>query len=96
MGTEQKTPPTLEIKLGEMLKDMEKSKGGNSLLFQPVYSENQLATLKEIGISKNLAFEAQALASLPEDDQIKVKTGFGLQRAKPHSKYFPHQGWGNC
>ena len=65
------------IKLGEILTEMEKNKGGNPEL-QPVDHNNQLekpVTLKEIGISKDLSSESQAIASLPEEEKEKFKKG---------------------
>ena len=63
-----------EIKLGEFLQLMEKNKGAAA---NAVYSANsvQPPTYTEIGISRNLAFEAQVLATLPESDQNDVISG---------------------
>lgn len=65
-----------EIKLGEILLVMEKNKGGNPHL-QPIEHDDRLKTptYKELGITLDLASEAQSLASLPEEDQEKVKSG---------------------
>ena len=52
-----------EIRLGEILRDMGKNKGGNPNL-RPVEQDDQLATLSEIGISKGLSAKAQDLAGL--------------------------------
>ena len=59
-----------EIKLGEILKDMEKNKGGwgtkqDEFCSPPHVPQDEPPTLAEIGISKNLSAEAQNLASLP-------------------------------
>jgi len=65
-------------KLGEFLKDMEKNKG--ALKIGPVVRANDHGTkLADIGISKNLSSEAQALAELPEKELRNiVKRAEGL------------------
>ena len=66
-----------EIKLGEILAVMEKNKGGNPDL-QPVDVLDQLdepPTLAEIGVSKDLSAESQALAALPAEKKEKVVKG---------------------
>jgi len=74
-----------EIKLGEIMKDMEKNEGGD-----PVEHDNRVdepPTLKEIGISKDLSAESQILAGMSEEDQEKVKSGkLSKQAAKRKHK----------
>jgi 16S rRNA G966 N2-methylase RsmD len=64
------------IKLGEILADMEKNKGGNPEL-QPLNHDEELRqpVLKDLGISYNLSSESQAIASLPEYEKEKFKKG---------------------
>jgi len=67
-----------EIILGEILAEMEKNKGekGQFTGGQPCVPPGEIPpTLKEMGISKNLSSEAQALASLPDEDKVKLKAG---------------------
>ena len=65
-----------EILLGKFLAEMEKDKGGKPKS-KPIYQEDRLklTTYKEIGVSHNLAFESQQLASLSEEQKEKVITG---------------------
>ena len=63
-----------EIKLGEFLQLMEKNKGGPANALNMVEGI-QPPTYTEIGISYNLASEAQILATLPESDQSDVISG---------------------
>jgi len=63
-----------EIKLGEFLQLMEKNKGGPANAVNHADSI-QPPTYVEIGISRNLASEAQVLAILPESDQNDVISG---------------------
>jgi hypothetical protein len=71
-----------EIKLGEILIPMEKNKGGNPDL-QPINHDDRLSppTYTELGITLNLASEAQALASLTIEDQEDVKSGKTSKKA---------------
>jgi site-specific DNA-methyltransferase (adenine-specific) len=65
------------IKLGEILTDMEKNKGGNPDL-QPVDNNDRLdepVTLTELGISRDLSSESQAIAGLPDEEKERFKKG---------------------
>ena len=77
-----------EIKLGEFLQLMEKNKGAAA---NAVYSANsvQPPTYTEIGISYNLAFEAQVLATLSESDQSDVISGKTSKKAAKKKHIFP-------
>jgi len=55
-----------ERRLGEMLKESDKNKGGRPNK-KPVDSDDRLPTYEEIGITKDLASRAQQLADIPED-----------------------------
>ena len=72
-----------EIKLGEFLATMEKNKGGRPGEKTTVHDTAVLSTpkLQEIGISENLSREAQSLASLPDKEKAKVKSGKKSKRA---------------
>jgi hypothetical protein len=77
-----------EIKLGEILAAMEKNRGGRPEE-KPVEQHDRLSppTLPEMGISRDLSSESQALAALPKEAQEKVATGeaskkSALQEAK--------------
>jgi hypothetical protein len=63
-----------EIKLGEILIQTEKNKGGNPKL-QPISTVDRLTTLSELGITLHLSKDSQDLARLPNDEKDKVRKG---------------------
>ena len=65
------------IKLGEILADMEKNKGAMGIGKSVVRNDDrtQKPVLSDLGISKNLSSESQAIASLPEYEKEKFKKG---------------------
>ena len=69
-----------EILLGEFLAEMRKNKGAAA---NAIDRDNgvQPPTYTEIGISPDLAFEAQVLATLPESDQNDVISGKTSKKA---------------
>jgi site-specific DNA-methyltransferase (adenine-specific) len=70
-----------EIKLGEFLIAMDKNKGAQGIGTSAVSNNDRTLRLEDIGVSKNLSSEAQALASLPEKEKTKVKSGKKSKRA---------------
>jgi site-specific DNA-methyltransferase (adenine-specific) len=65
------------VKLGEILAEMDKNKGGNPEL-QPVSSDDGLdepITLTELGISRNLSSESQAVSKLSDVEKERFKKG---------------------
>lgn len=79
-----------EIKLGELLREMEKNKGAQGIGPIAVTRENRNAppTLSDMGITKRESAEAQLLAVLPEERQEKVAAGLISKKAavKEHKK----------
>lgn len=63
-----------EIKLGEILLQMDRNRGGNPNL-QPLIHAERLSTLSELGISFNLSSESQSLAKLPKEEKEKIIKG---------------------
>jgi hypothetical protein len=57
-----------ERRLGEILENTERNKGGNPTLISKIGVENQPLTLKQNGIDYNLSQRAHALAKMPEAD----------------------------
>ena len=76
-----------EIKLGEMLKKMERNKGTRGIIENitggttGVPPEDTSPTLSDLSITKKLSAEAQALAELPKEKQEAVTTGKKSKRA---------------
>jgi hypothetical protein len=54
-----------EIRMGEMLKETERAKGGNPNLPTHTHREQVEPTLKELGLTRKEASNAQMLASIP-------------------------------
>jgi len=70
-----------ERKLGEMLKETERAKGGNPNLPTGTPGEPVEPTLSDLGLTKRESSEAQVLADLPEDDFQEVKEGRKSKKA---------------
>jgi hypothetical protein len=66
-----------EIKLGEILIQMDKNKGAKGIGKSVIHNDDSTIppTLSELGVSLNLSSESQLLAKLPEDEKIKIIQG---------------------